>query len=60
LTISLSLNCFFGCSPTGPAGTGKTETVKELAKLLGNYCVVFNCEEGMGWEVVRSLVLGSV
>ncbi|KAG7256348.1 hypothetical protein CRUP_022560 [Coryphaenoides rupestris] len=42
----------------GPAGTGKTETVKDLGKAMGTYVIVVNCSEGLDYKSMGRMYSG--
>ena len=58
MTLTTALNLNRGGSPKGPAGTGKTETVKDLGKALGMYVIVVNCSEGLDYKSMGRMYSG--
>lgn len=58
LTLTQALNNQLGGSPFGPAGTGKTESVKALGVQLGRFVLVFCCDETFDFQAMGRIFVG--
>jgi dynein heavy chain 1 len=57
-TLTQALWLRMGGAPFGPAGTGKTESVKALGNTLGRFVLVFNCDETFNTKAMGRIFIG--
>lgn len=60
LTLTQGMMLGFGGNPYGPAGTGKTESVKALGQAMARMVLVFNCDENLDYRSMGRIFVGLV
>ena len=58
LTLCEALHMRMGGNPFGPAGTGKTESVKMLGSQLGRFVLIFCCDESFDLAAMSRIFVG--
>ena len=61
--IQLSNSCWTarwdqGGAAVGPAGSGKTETIREMGHILGRHVIIFNCNDRLRHQNFSSILKG--
>lgn len=59
-TLSSALNTYQSSNPMGPAGTGKTESVKAWSQKISRQTIVFNCDSAIDRENLSRILVGIV
>ena len=60
VTLMTAMRLNKGGAPCGPAGNGKTESVKHLSTVIGQRCVVINCSDQMNHLGMANIFKGAV